>query len=196
MLNEQACVLGTKRSCIRELFEYGKSRAAVVGAENIFDFSIGNPSIPAPAEVEETIRKLLSDTDSLTLHGYTSAVGDPVGLISGINIITVPADPKMSELLADCVRGMGSKCVVGTIASGDQFVAGKAKKDEIRSKFEVIAAEMEGGAIGQVCYINKVPFAILRSISDGEGGAMDYTTFAEKAADIGIQVVVEFINRF
>ena len=77
MLNEQACVLGTKRSCIRELFEYGKSRAAVVGAENIFDFSIGNPSIPAPAEVEETIRKLLSDTDSLTLHGYTSAVGDP-----------------------------------------------------------------------------------------------------------------------
>ena len=77
MLNEQACVLGTKRSCIRELFEYGKSRAAVVGAENIFDFSIGNPSIPAPAEVEETIRRLLSDTDSLTLHGYTSAVGDP-----------------------------------------------------------------------------------------------------------------------
>ena len=77
MLNEQACVLGTKRSCIRELFEYGKSRAAVVGAENIFDFSIGNPSIPAPAEVEETIRNLLSDTDSLTLHGYTSAVGDP-----------------------------------------------------------------------------------------------------------------------
>lgn len=77
MLNEQAYELGTHRSCIRELFEYGKSRAAVVGAENVFDFSIGNPSIPAPAQVEETIRQLLSDTDSLTLHGYTSAVGDP-----------------------------------------------------------------------------------------------------------------------
>lgn len=77
MLNEQAYALGNNRSCIRELFEYGKRRASVIGPENVFDFSIGNPSIPAPVEVEETLRGLLSDMDSLTLHGYTSAVGDP-----------------------------------------------------------------------------------------------------------------------
>ena len=77
MINQTAYQLGANRSVIRDLFEYGRARAAVVGDENIFDFSLGNPSIPAPAGVNDTIRDLLTDTDSLTLHGYTSAVGDP-----------------------------------------------------------------------------------------------------------------------
>ena len=76
MTNEQAYKLGSNRSCIRELFEYGKSRAALVGAENVFDYSLGNPSIPSPPEVNEAIRAILADTDSLAIHGYTSAVGD------------------------------------------------------------------------------------------------------------------------
>ncbi len=76
MYNEKAYLLGSNRSCIRELFEFGRSRAAVVGQENVFDYSIGNPSIPSPPEVNETIRQVLADTDSLTLHGYTTAVGD------------------------------------------------------------------------------------------------------------------------
>ena len=76
MYNETAYALGANRSCIRELFEYGRNRAAIVGAENVYDYSLGNPSIPAPLAVEETIRELLSHTDSLSLHGYTSAVGD------------------------------------------------------------------------------------------------------------------------
>ena len=76
MINQTAYALGANRSCIRDLFEYGKARAAVVGAENVYDYSIGNPSIPAPALVEETIRQVLSDTDSLLVHGYTSATGD------------------------------------------------------------------------------------------------------------------------
>ena len=76
MLNEKAYTLGANRSAIRDLFEYGCQRAAVVGRENVYDYSLGNPSIPAPAEVEEAIRQVLSDTDSLLVHGYTSAVGD------------------------------------------------------------------------------------------------------------------------
>ena len=76
MLNEKAYALGANRSVIRDLFEYGLSRAAVVGAENIYDYSLGNPSIPSPPEVNETIRQILEDTDSLKIHGYTSAVGD------------------------------------------------------------------------------------------------------------------------
>ena len=59
-----------------KLPEYGRQRAAVVGPENVFDYSLGNPSIPAPAAVEQTIRDILADTDSLAIHGYTSAVGD------------------------------------------------------------------------------------------------------------------------
>ena len=76
MYNENAHILGTNRSCIRELFEYGRQRAAVVGKENVFDYSLGNPSIPAPRAVDQAIRDILSDTDSLQIHGYTSAVGD------------------------------------------------------------------------------------------------------------------------
>ena len=76
MINETAYALGSNRSCIRELFEYGRARAAIVGAENVYDYSLGNPSIPAPAAVEQAIRDILTDTDSLAIHGYTTAVGD------------------------------------------------------------------------------------------------------------------------
>mgnify|MGYP002868575298 CR=1 FL=1 len=76
MVNEKMLGLGTARSVIRELFEYGKQRAAVVGAENVFDFSIGNPSVPAPASVNESAIRLLRESDPVALHGYTSAGGD------------------------------------------------------------------------------------------------------------------------
>ena len=76
MINQTAYALGANRSCIRDLFEYGRARAAVVGEENIYDYSLGNPSIPSPAAVDLTIREVLADTPSLQVHGYTSAVGD------------------------------------------------------------------------------------------------------------------------
>lgn len=76
MLNERMVALGTQRSVIRELFEFGKQRAAEVGAENVFDFSIGNPSVPSPAIVNETALKLIQEMDPVVLHGYTSAQGD------------------------------------------------------------------------------------------------------------------------
>ena len=76
MINEKAYALGANRSCIRDLFEYGCQRAAIVGRENVYDYSLGNPSIPAPAAVNETIQEILADTDSLAIHGYTSAIGD------------------------------------------------------------------------------------------------------------------------
>ena len=76
MFNSKAYALGANRSCIRELFEYGRSRAAVVGEENVLDFSLGNPSIPAPQAVEEAVREILRQTPSVEVHGYTPAGGD------------------------------------------------------------------------------------------------------------------------
>lgn len=76
MFNSKAYALGANRSCIRELFEYGRSRAAVVGEENVLDFSLGNPSIPAPQAVEDAIRDILRETPSVAVHGYTPAGGD------------------------------------------------------------------------------------------------------------------------
>ena len=76
MINKNMYALGANRSCIRELFEYGRQRAAVVGAENVFDYSLGNPSIPAPAGVNEAIAAVIAEMPSLAVHGYTSAPGD------------------------------------------------------------------------------------------------------------------------
>ena len=74
--NQKMYGLGSKRSIIREIFEYSKTRAAEIGAENVYDFSLGNPSVPAPADVNDTIRELLDTQSSVLLHGYTSAQGD------------------------------------------------------------------------------------------------------------------------
>lgn len=75
MVNESMRMLGARRSVIRELFEYGKKRKAEIGEENVFDFSLGNPSVPAPREVGESLGELLL-RDPVRLHGYTSAQGD------------------------------------------------------------------------------------------------------------------------
>lgn len=76
MVSKEMWALGANRSVIRDLFEYGLKQAKLVGAENVFDYSLGNPSIPAPAAVEEAIRSILTDTDSVKIHGYTPAIGD------------------------------------------------------------------------------------------------------------------------
>lgn len=76
IVSEKMYALGSKRSEIRELFEYGKKRIAEIGAENVYDFSLGNPSVPAPDCVKNALAKLVSETDPVALHGYTSAQGD------------------------------------------------------------------------------------------------------------------------
>ena len=76
MINEKMRQLGAKRSVIRELFEYGKKRKAEIGEEKVYDFSLGNPSVAAPKEVNETIKSLVDKESSVLLHGYTSAQGD------------------------------------------------------------------------------------------------------------------------
>lgn len=124
----------------------------------------------------------------------TSPLGDPVGLLSGINEIFLPASKPMCRLMETCLKEAGIHYLTGTIASGDQFIATEEKKQWIREHFAAIAAEMEGASIGHVCYMNQVPFVILRSISDSEGGAMDYQTFAEKAAVQSVEVVIAFIR--
>ncbi len=77
MLNERMRELGFKRSTIRELFEYGKALRAERGEDSVFDYSLGNPSVEPPAEVESTLIGLIENSSPIALHGYTSAEGDP-----------------------------------------------------------------------------------------------------------------------
>lgn len=76
MIDERMLALGQQSSVIREIFEYGNKRRREIGAENVYDFSLGNPSVPTPQAVTDAMRELLA-TDPVALHGYTSAPGDP-----------------------------------------------------------------------------------------------------------------------
>lgn len=127
----------------------------------------------------------------------TSAIGDPVGLVSGINCIYFEADDEISRQLASCAAQFGARVLRGCIASGDQFVAAEEKKDYIRRTFHAIACEMEGGAIAHVATVNEVPFSVLRAISDNaDGGAtVDYPTFAKMAADRSTAVIRAFLRQ-
>ncbi|MEG2138519.1 MAG: aminotransferase class I/II-fold pyridoxal phosphate-dependent enzyme, partial [Oscillospiraceae bacterium] len=118
--------LGTERSCIRELFEYGKAKAAEVGAENVFDFSLGNPSTPPPAAVTAEVLRLLQVEEPVSLHGYTSAQGDVVvraAIAQSLNrrfgTDYAPQNLYMTcgaaAALCCCFRGLftpGSECIV------------------------------------------------------------------------------------
>ena len=114
----------------------------------------------------------------------TSAIGDPVGLISGINVIELPADKALGACVAKAADELGIRCVSGVIASGDQFVSSAERKRYIVDNFGAIACEMEGAAIGHVCFVGGVEFVIIRCISDNASGEaeLEYPEMVKRAA--------------
>ena len=123
--------------------------------------------------------------ESVVQHDMdTSPLGDPKGLISGINIINIPCDKAVAEYLKNCCDSLGIKNFGGVIATGDVFMSNEENKKEVADRFNAKACEMEGASVGQVCYVNKVPFCVLRAISDNadDGAEITYETFAAESA--------------
>lgn len=114
----------------------------------------------------------------------TSALGDPVGLVSKINVLHFTCDAALIKAARQAADQVGLPYVAGVIATGDQFVCDKAQKTLIQQRFDAVACEMEGAAIGQACYVNSTPYLIVRAISDeADGGApQDFTEFAKASA--------------
>ncbi len=135
--------------------------------------------------------------ESLVQHDMdTSPLGDPVGLISGINVVNMPADEKIVETLIKGVEALdGIKALKGVIASGDQFIASEEKKKSITDNFGAIVCEMEGASIAQVCYTNGVPFGVVRAVSDCADGSshMDYGEFLPIAAANAAKIIEYFV---
>ncbi|MBO5931080.1 MAG: pyridoxal phosphate-dependent aminotransferase, partial [Clostridia bacterium] len=125
MVNEKMRGLGACRSVIRELFEYGKMRKAEIGAENVFDFSIGNPSVPSPAIVNETLKKLIEEHDAVSLHGYISAQGD-AGVRQAIaNYINATHNAKADPNLIYLTVGAAASLTISLSAlteAGDEVI--------------------------------------------------------------------------
>ena len=121
----------------------------------------------------------------------TSPLGDPKGFVSGFDSVYMNCDEEYSLRLIECASSLGIKAVRGTIASGDRFVADEGQKSEIASYFGADACEMEGAAIGQVCYVNNVNFCVLRAISDGgdESAAFDYPKFVKEASARAVEIM-------
>lgn len=125
----------------------------------------------------------------------TTGLGDEPGYIHSLGTVRMAADAPLVKKLEQGVATLpGVKCVVGTVASGDQFICDKAVKDRIVGTFNGVACEMEGAAIGQVCCTNKVPFAVVRAISDSADGSaeMSYTEFLPVAAE-NAKKLIEYI---
>ena len=127
----------------------------------------------------------------------TSPLGDPVGMISGINKIYFDADRKAAKRLIACYK-KDRKPKLCTIATGDTFVSDPDKKKYIVDTFGAAVCDMESGSIAHVCFVNNVPFVISRVMSDGTEGdaAVDYFTLRDSAADISSTAVLNFIERY
>ena len=153
MISEKMYELGSNRSVIREIFEFGKKRKAEVGADKVYDFSLGNPSVPAPACVNETIIELLNTEDPILLHGYTSAQGDAnvrktiADYVNGKYETSIDADDiymTMGAAASLCV-GFRAVCV-----PGDEFIAFTPFFPEYK-----VFVEAVGGTLVSVATDNK-----------------------------------------
>ena len=177
----------------------GKVFAAICTQTMILKYSpaiIINSGVAGALSPELSVLDAVVATDVVQHDMDTSPLGDPVGLISGINVIRINTDETASELICDVAKKLEINTIRGTIASGDQFVASNDKKDYIYDTFGALACEMEGASIGQVCYVNGVKFVIIRSISDGKGEALDYFTFAGLAAERAIKILKNFVMNY
>ncbi|MBQ9117073.1 MAG: 5'-methylthioadenosine/adenosylhomocysteine nucleosidase [Clostridia bacterium] len=179
----------------------GKVFAAICAQTMILKYSptlIINTGVAGAISPDLSIGDVVVAEKVLQHDMYTSPIGDPVGLISGINKIYFETDKKASDALAASLAKLNIKTLRGVIATGDQFVSNTEKKNYLRDSFGAASCEMEGGSIGHVCYVNSVPFAILRSISDNadEGATMDYPTFARTSAERYVKVVKDFAENW
>ena len=177
----------------------GKVFAAVCAQTMILTYSpefIINIGVGGTLTDKLTIGDIAISGDVVQHDMDTSPLGDPVGLVSGINIVHFPADPRLTEGLSSAAKKVGVNCLIGTIASGDQFIASRERKNFIRDSFGAVCCEMEGAAVGHVCYVNGVPFAVLRAISDSADNSshMDYGEFVLLAAERSFNVISEFVK--
>ena len=137
--------------------------------------------------------------DKLCQHDMdTSPIGDPVGLVSGINKIWFETDARAKEILLSSANAMGLSATVGSIATGDRFVATKELKNQIVASFGASACEMEVGSIAQVAFVNGTPFIVVRAISDSADGeaSMDYPTFLGIAAKNSTNLTLSLVEKY
>lgn len=167
----------------------GKVNAAVCSQILIDDFNVNNIiNVGVAGGIGENI--LPGDVvigENLVQHDIdTSAFGDKIGQVPRLDTFDFKCDKAMIVAAKQACEGITNhKYYTGRIITGDQFIADIDKISMLRENFNAVACEMEGGSIAQVCYLNNIPFIVIRSISDnaGIGAHMDYNKFKEVAVE-------------
>ena len=177
----------------------GKVAAAICTQAMILTYApdcIINTGVGGSLSADLSIGDVVIAEDLVQHDMDTSPIGDPIGLISGLNIIYIPADKKVNDTLFRAASGC--KAVKGRIASGDQFIADDSKKKFITDNFGASVCEMEGASIAQVCCSNNMPFGVVRAISDCADGSshMDYSEFLPMAAEKAIEIIKNFVREW
>lgn len=177
----------------------GKVFAAMCAQTMCLHFApdyIINTGVAGTLSSELNITDIAVGTSVVQYDVDTTAMGDPPGMISGINTVYFPANNTLIAAAETTLQEMQLHYLSGVIASADRFLADPVKKEQLQREFDAIACEMEGGAIGQVCYVNRVPFLILRAISDGANNesGMDYPTFLQAAANRSTEVLLNMLH--
>ena len=153
MFNRQAYEMGAAPNQIRQIFEYGRQQAKLIGAENVYDFSLGNPSIPAPASVNESIHRLLETESSIRIHGYTSGVGGDVLREAVARNLSkrFGVKAKMEDIFITCGAAPALESVLVALRTDKSEIVGiapyfmeyKAFAEANGSKFVLVPADLD-----------------------------------------------------
>lgn len=179
----------------------GKVFAAVCAAVMIVEFS---PSLIINTGVGGGLKKGIAVgdivvADKLCQHDMdTSALGDPKGLISGINRVFFKSDKRALDIVVRAAAEANLACHVGTVASGDKFICESVDKLRLVNDFGADVCEMEGAAIAQTAFVNSTPFIVIRAISDSadEGSSMDYMKFMPIAAERSAALALALCEKY
>ena len=178
----------------------GKINAALCAQSMILHYRpewILNLGVAGAGEEGVSIGDMVIATAAIQHDVDTSPIGDPVGMVSKINLVEIPCDETLRQRLVKAAEGVeGMKVHEGIIATGDQFIHDGDIRSRIHTLFGAKAVEMEGGAVAQACYMHGVPCGVLRSVSDQADGhsEMDYPTFTRLAAAHSQQVVERLLR--
>ena len=179
----------------------GKVFAAICTEAMIIKYS---PSLIINSGVGGALAQVLKTADlviadKLVQHDMdTSPIGDPKGLVSGINKIYFDADARAVSIAKEAADNFGYPALVGTVATGDKFIADKEDKHCIVSDFSAVACEMEGAAVAHTAYVNNTPFIVIRAISDSADGdaTMDYLEFLPIAAKKSTALTLALVKAY
>ena len=177
----------------------GKVNAAVCAQTMALIYEpelILNSGVSGALSPELHVGDVVIGTDVVQHDVDTTAMGDEPGFVSTVDRLSFPLDNFASTAIAAAAEELGIRAVRGRIASGDQFVASTARKEEIVRLFSAVTCEMEAGAIAHVCFLNRIPCAVIRCISDGgnEEAPMSYEEFLPLAAKNSAELTLAYLR--